>query len=369
MVFNAKFTLSRRQFSLDIAMTLPAHGITTVLGPSGSGKSTLLRIFAGLDKPDNGRILKGETVWFDSLSAVNIPPQKRRIGMVFQDYALFNHISVARNVGYGLTGKDRTNQVEKWLEKFHLTDYAHRYPNQLSGGQRQRVALARALATDPELLLLDEPFSAVDVSLRQRLREELREVVSGLRCPVLMVTHDLDEARVLGDRVCVVVGGRLLRTGTIAEVFSEPRSREVAEVLGWRNFIPRDIVKNVSGAGTWFDSILDEVELSGAKWLGVRPEHLRFTGQNQPHLTVTVVSIFDKGAIREIVCECKDGTLLYLHRPWDEPVPAQGSEANVYLAPQHLRVIVGGDNYKITRYPLNVSDVSKNKYETETALK
>ncbi|WP_455212479.1 sulfate/molybdate ABC transporter ATP-binding protein [Kaarinaea lacus] len=199
--------LSRKSFDLDVTLDLPEQGITALLGPSGSGKSTILRILAGLERPQYGRIINGMDVWFDSRQRALVPPQKRKVGVVFQDYALFTHLTVEQNIAYGISGHTVKEKVNHWLERLHIEEYRNRYPHQLSGGQRQRVALARAMVTEPDLLLLDEPFSALDVNLRQHLRDELRSVINETRCPVIMVTHDLSDARYLADRVAILVNG------------------------------------------------------------------------------------------------------------------------------------------------------------------
>lgn len=212
-----------------------ASGSTTVLfGPSGAGKTTVLRCVAGLDRPDAGRVVCGEQRW--SEGGIFVPPQARRVGYLFQDYALFPHMTVAQNVGYGLReAGQRSEVVTRLLERFGLGGLADRRPAQLSGGQAQRVALARALAPDPSVLLLDEPLSALDVQTRSSLRRELREILTQVGVPTLIVTHDRAEAAALGDRLVLLAQGQVLQQGPTAALFQRPSSAEAARVLGIEN--------------------------------------------------------------------------------------------------------------------------------------
>ena len=205
---------SYRLGSFELAPEFTAgDGITALVGASGAGKTLTLRAIAGLVAPQAGRIeLQGDTL-FDAGQGVAIAPQTRRIGVVFQQYALFPHLTVAQNVAYGLaqrTEAERQADVLSWLSLVGLEAYASRWPRELSGGQQQRVALARALAPAPRLLLLDEPFAAVDMGLRKRLREELRRLQRTVGTPMLLVTHDLDEVQQLADAVIVLDHGRVV---------------------------------------------------------------------------------------------------------------------------------------------------------------
>jgi molybdate transport system ATP-binding protein len=187
------------------ALEMPAkrHSITVLFGPSGCGKTTVLRCLAGLERPERGRIIFGDAVWFDAETKTHLSPQQRGIGLVFQDYALFPHLSVAENIAYGLHAlpkPERETRVDEIIQRFGLDEQRHRRPRQISGGQQQRVALARALVTQPRLLLLDEPLSALDTGLRCELRDDLRIQLKALEMPVVLVTHDEDEARLLADR-------------------------------------------------------------------------------------------------------------------------------------------------------------------------
>jgi len=188
------------------ALEMPAHthSITVLFGPSGCGKTTVLRCLAGLERIDEGTIRFGGETWADASSQTHLTPQQRGIGFVFQDYALFPHLSVAGNIGYGLHDlpkAERNERVDAILERYGLTGHAAKRPFQISGGQQQRVALARAMVRQPRLLLLDEPLSALDTDLRESLRQDLRETLGTLDIPVVLVTHDRGEAELISDRI------------------------------------------------------------------------------------------------------------------------------------------------------------------------
>jgi molybdate transport system ATP-binding protein len=206
----------------------------TVLGPSGCGKTTVLRCIAGLETPDSGTIdIDGRRVTGEGAA---VPPERRRVGMVFQDVALFPHRTVAQNVGYGLRrDPDAAVRVQELLELIDLADAADRMPHHLSGGMQQRVAVARALAREPKVLLLDEPFSAVDQVTRRKLQRELAELRRGLSIPMILVTHDLEEAAMLADRLALLHHGRTLQTGTPEEVLARPKDPLCAALVAARN--------------------------------------------------------------------------------------------------------------------------------------
>jgi iron(III) transport system ATP-binding protein len=206
-----------------------------LLGPSGCGKTTLLRLIAGFERPDGGMIRLGGRVI--SGRGTMMPPERRRIGLVFQDYALFPHMSVRDNVAFGLKRNGRNGRVEELLGVVGLSGLGGRMPHELSGGQQQRVALARTLAAEPELVLLDEPFSNLDPSLRGRLRTEVRGILASLGMTAVFVTHDQEEALSLAERLGVMMDGRILQTGRPEEVYMAPASREVGEFLGDANFL------------------------------------------------------------------------------------------------------------------------------------
>jgi molybdate transport system ATP-binding protein len=237
--------------------------IVVLYGHSGAGKSLTLQMIAGLMKPDSGRILLEGRAVFDSAGGVNVPPQGRRVGYVVQDLALFPHLTVLQNVTFGVRGQERFDHGRAILDSLGLAGYEDRRPASLSGGQRQRVALARALARDVPLLLFDEPFSALDDSLRRTMRSELLRLKQELGLTILFVTHDLREAHLLADRLIVFDDGRVLQDGQREEVFRRPASRRVGELTGVANLL--------SGRVTALADDRIEVDVQGAHWLASRP--------------------------------------------------------------------------------------------------
>ncbi len=222
-----------REFNLSV----PFGQITALLGPSGCGKTTALRLIAGFESPDAGTlVLDGQLVWDQGK---NVPPDKRPVGIVFQEGALFPHMTVEQNVDYGLKrGEGRSQRVRHALELVGLESYAQRMPHQLSGGQQQRVALARALAPQPQVLLLDEPFSNLDPGLREQVRRDTLDILRSHRVTAVFVTHDQDEALLVGDQVAVMNQGRIEQLATPEDIFHHPASRFVAEFIGMVDFLP-----------------------------------------------------------------------------------------------------------------------------------
>lgn len=200
-----------RRFAIDVEFTAPA-GVTVIFGPSGAGKTTVLECVAGLLRPDSGMIGVGGETLFDSTREIDLTPQKRRVGYVFQDLALFPHMSAAENIGFGIHGNGRQKEslVRDVLERFRITHVARHRPGEISGGERQRVALARALVTRPRLLLLDEPFSALDDALKLEIIADLKQWLSGHSVPALFVTHDRSEAEALGERMLLLNEGKIV---------------------------------------------------------------------------------------------------------------------------------------------------------------
>ncbi len=215
----------------DVSVSVPSGGLTALLGPSGGGKSTLLRVIAGLTEPDAG------TVRLDGVDVTHIHPRERGIGFVFQHYAAFKHMSVFENIAFGLRVRKEnkavvTQRVEELLQLVHLDGFAHRLPSQLSGGQRQRMALARALAIQPKVLLLDEPFGALDAKVRGELREWLRELHDSMHVTTVFVTHDQEEAMELAEQIVLVNHGRIEQIGTPDELYDQPANPFVMGFVG-----------------------------------------------------------------------------------------------------------------------------------------
>ncbi|HLH05430.1 MAG TPA: ABC transporter ATP-binding protein [Bryobacteraceae bacterium] len=232
-------------FTLDVQLAAPA-GITVVLGPSGAGKTLLLNSIAGFARPDEGRILVRDRIYFDAAANVQLAPERRRCGYIFQDHALFPHMTVRENLRFaaqsaGVGRLEARRRMSELLESFDLSQLADRRSSQLSGGQRQRAALARILMTDPHLLLLDEPSRGLDPRLRRAFWELLRELKRRIEIPILLVTHDIEECCELADRIAILESGRLLQSGTREEVIRRPASVGVARLLGLHNIAPAEI--------------------------------------------------------------------------------------------------------------------------------
>ena len=217
--------------NLSIRATIPAGELIALFGESGAGKTTLLRILAGLVAPDKGLIKFGSTVWFDSEKKINIPPQNRNISLMFQDYALFPNMTVEQNIQFAQPGKDQL-KVNELLDLFGLAEFRKRKPNGLSGGQKQRVALARALARKPQLLLLDEPLSALDAEMRVTLQDEIAKAHQLLGVTTIMVSHDLNEVFRLATQVLCIENGSITRSGNPEEVFSDSSISGKVQITG-----------------------------------------------------------------------------------------------------------------------------------------
>ena len=272
-------------FALQLAFSSSSRRLG-ILGASGAGKSQLLRCLAGLETPQWGRIELNGRVLFDSESKINVPLQRRRIGLVVQHYALFPHLNVAENVGFSLSRlppEQRQERVRHQLERVGLRELGHRYPSQLSGGQQQRIALARALASEPDLLLLDEPFSAQDTYRRRHLQQQLADLLQDCQVPALLVTHDLEEAYRLSDDLLVINQGKLLAHGPKHEVFDQPQDLVVAQLSGCKNF---SRVRPLSPTTLWaMDWQLEIHQPEGVdaeiSHVGIRDNHLKLVAIDQ----------------------------------------------------------------------------------------
>jgi molybdate transport system ATP-binding protein len=230
-------------FTLDLDFKAGA-AITVLFGPSGSGKTLTLDMIAGFVRPDEGRIMLDDAILFDGQARVNIPPRSRRCGYVFQNYALFPHMTLRENLGFAVEKRPRLERhrvVNEMLEHFHLTEAGGRRPHEVSGGQKQRCSIARALIGSPKLLLLDEPARGLDAPLRAELYSTLRQVRADYNIPILLVTHDLEEALELGNEMLVLREGRLVQSGPPREVIEEPANVEVARLLGLYNLLAVEI--------------------------------------------------------------------------------------------------------------------------------
>jgi molybdate transport system ATP-binding protein len=239
-------------FELNVSFSVQ-QGITILFGASGAGKTTLLECIAGLAKPDEGRIVFAGRTIFDAQEKISLPPQKRRIGYVFQDLALFPHLSVLENIQYGirnLRGREREMSAHAIAESFHITKLLHHKPSQISGGERQRVALTRALAVDPCILLLDEPLTALDVPTKSAIMDDLRSWNAAHKIPILYVTHNRDEVFAMGEQVVVLDQGRKIAQGTPHAVMTVPRQEKIAQLAGFENIFDATVIATNEARGT-----------------------------------------------------------------------------------------------------------------------
>jgi molybdate transport system ATP-binding protein len=323
-------------FALDVEWS-GGDGVVALFGPSGAGKSLTLHCLAGLIRPDRGRIVVDGRVFFDAAAGIQLPPQARRVGYVFQSYALFPHLTVAENVGFGLRDRPRQQRQERTgvvLERLGLSGLGGRRPSELSGGQRQRVALGRALAIDPALLLLDEPLSALDAPTRAGLRDELRSVLLDWGIPAVLVTHDFTEAYRLGDRIVVYDAGRVIQSALRSELLWQPASEAVARIMGIRNILHGTVVKATPDRIQlrWRGLLLEAVNSPTRAYLPppdapiaffIRPEYVRLIrkdrGSPDPQHHMNLMS-------GRIVEETDFGTTWALRLQLDTPgSPAQGA--------------------------------------------
>jgi len=273
----------------DLSLTVHEGELLTLLGPSGCGKTTTLRLLAGLDRPTEGRITLENRPVSIAGEDVFVKPEQRGVGVVFQDFALFPHLTVEENVAFGLKGHpadERAERVDEMLELVGLSEYRDRTPGELSGGQQQRVALARSLAPEPDVLLLDEPFSNLDVRLRVEMREEVRAILKRAGVTAVSVTHDQEEALSISDRVAVMNDGRIEQVGRPDEVFQHPESRFVASFLGQASFLSGQVSE--SRVSTAIGPIetnrlkgLDDEYYGALVDVLVRPDDLRATPTNE----------------------------------------------------------------------------------------
>lgn len=330
----------------NINLSVAKGEFLALLGPSGCGKTTSLRMIAGFETPSAGQVLlHGQDMTYD-------PPYKRPVNTVFQDYALFPHMSVEDNVGFGLSvarkpAAEIKSRVGTLLSMVGLADKAARRPAALSGGQRQRVALARALAREPEVLLLDEPLSALDAHLRQQMQIELKQLQMRLGLTFIIVTHDQAEALTLADRIVVMNHGVIAQIGTPTELYDHPASPFVARFLGAANLleakkIGRDanqLVLNVAGTALTLPST--SAPPGDVLWLCVRPERLGFSDAPAPGLSLPAIVETRSflGLVERVQLRLADGQIVSMDMPHrGPPPPALGTEIHLLLEPETIRL-------------------------------
>ncbi|MEL6861667.1 MAG: ABC transporter ATP-binding protein [Pseudomonadota bacterium] len=306
------------------SLTLAPGEVTALIGPSGSGKTTLLRMLAGMERPDQGAVRSGDKILSENSRFV--PVEKRRIGLVFQDFALFPHLNVLGNVMFGLQAipkPEREARAQAWIERLGLGHRRDAYPHHLSGGEQQRTAIARALAPEPVAILLDEPFSGLDPTMRDQVRETALEAVRSANIPALLVTHDASEALVHADKIAVIGDGQILQTGKPEEVYRAPKTLSVARALG-----PMHSIKTSLLPTAWQETLK-----SKADTLWYRPEAFQI-GAGEP---CTVSRIQMAGPITEIALNL-------------------GESGEILAACQPGRPIQAGDRVEITLNPDLVFD-------------
>jgi molybdate transport system ATP-binding protein len=333
----------RYRSGVTIRASLKSDGpsVTVLFGPSGSGKTTILRCLAGLDRPQSGSIRLGKQIWFDAAHDIHLRPQQRKVGFLFQEYALFPHLTVELNIGYGLARiarHERTRRVSELLEMLGIRGLARRYPRELSAGQQQRVALARAVAPRPGLLLLDEPLSALDAPTRETLRRELRRLLTQFATPAVVVTHDAIEAVALADHAVVLTDGIVLQRGPIHEVFSRPVDQSVARIVGIETIEPA-IVKSIA-EGLALVSAGSAELLAVASGIGTGPAYLCIRGEEvilerghpeqtsaRNQLAARVKWLSPEGAMVRVGLDCGFALTALVTRPAAEQLGLKEGEA------------------------------------------
>ena len=324
----------------DVTLDFPNGGFFALLGPSGSGKTTLLRAIAGFIFTDSGSIRIGDE------SVEHVPVEKREIGMMFQNYALFPNMTVADNIGFGLRVRkvgaaEERRRIGEALELVQLGAHGNRKPHQLSGGQRQRVALARAIVTNPRVLLLDEPLSALDKSLRVDMQIELKRIQREIGITTIFVTHDQEEALTLSDKIGILKDGRMVQAGPPREVYNNPADIFTAEFLGEANILNGD--SNALLATNGADVKLP-VGVQGNTTLAVRPENISITtdrpsDSNMSILPAALTQRVFAGAMATCLLECCGKTLKVMARDQDLPDLPEGGQVWLSWKPEHTMVV------------------------------
>jgi iron(III) transport system ATP-binding protein len=324
--------------------------VVALLGPSGCGKTTTLRCLAGLEEPTEGRIDIAGTAVFDSARGINVPSERRGVGLVFQSYALWPHMTVEQNVQYGLRVQRKgrpeiARRTAEILGAVGLSGFEHRYPASLSGGQQQRVALARSLVMEPRVLLFDEPLSNLDSKLRESMRHDLRKLIMRIGLTAVYVTHDQSEAMVLADEIILMNDGRIEQMGSPAEMYRSPRSQFAADFIGSANFLDATVAGGDVGRvrlrvgpeqELWAARGAVSHDVGDAVKVAIRPEALRLSQDlTQEGIKGTVLKAVYLGSHLEYIVECVLGELFAIDHDMESPVP-QGSTVSIRLARREI---------------------------------
>lgn len=342
----------------DISFTVERGSILSLLGPSGCGKTTTLRLISGFEDANEGAVM------FSGIDMKGRRPYERNVGLLFQDYALFPHMTVVENVAYGLKHRnfDKAKipvRVAEMLSLVKLKGFEERRPGQLSGGQQQRVALARALATKPEIVLLDEPLSALDAKLRHELRFELKQILSAVNATTIVVTHDQEEAMSLADKVVVMSSGRIMQQGAPTEIYANPRTRFVAEFIGRSNWFTGTLANSRNGMAELKDNagfrmLVPAPDQKAAKAeafdVCVRPERIRIDGPAEETVDMhvnamrgTIRDVAHLGADLHLLIEVPGGQLLTVTEKYvGQTIERTGQEVAITFRPQDCIVVPSG---------------------------
>ncbi len=341
---NKTFAQAAEPAVKDVSFEVQEGEILTLLGPSGCGKTTLLRLIAGLERPDSGQIIlqgkkvAGENCW--------IPPEKRGVGMVFQDYALFPHLNVRDNISFGLKNKNETNnenKVREMIELVGLENQVDKNPADLSGGQQQRVALARALITDPLLVLLDEPFSNLDMNLREKMRREVVHILRKSETPAVFVTHDQEEALSISDKILVMNRGQIVQQGSPREVYESPLACFVASFVGQSNLLDGTISSDgeniITELGTFEYPHQHGREPGEEVIISIRPDGFELV-EDGP-IKGVIKEIAYKGGVVDLIIELTNKNinkelLVHVHPKYRV---AEGDEVSLKLLPHFITMI------------------------------